>query len=690
MEMRSFAYPDWLFPAVVFGALVIFGTMIFGQALRPKYRRLYGRAALLHALRNALLPSIWVQIYMWLALIVVWTPVWWISVFASGLTGLGTPTGWFFTLFLSFYGIWFLRGVAGYSVNRAFDVSSTRDAAPVVIKKRVAVIGAGMAGLVAAKELKEEGHDVVVFERTSGPGGVWASSKVKGGVAWGTTMTSTGALNSTLSDTVTNVYHPEHEKWPRHFNRKEFLGAIEDYRDQHKVFENALRCKTEVLGMDLLSDQRWCLSIRDNSSGAMSEEEFDAVTICTGLNKQAFIPDIAGQDSFAGTQVHIEDYRPINGEQYAGKRVLVVGLGETSSDVVKNLVDNGVEHVYISQRGATFVIPRDVANLPADHVETRLAHDGPMFHRFAMIFLGIAPSTLFPLLGSYRIRPTIFRHFWRITVLNHPKKWELWRLGSLNWTKSDHVYGAMESGHATVLRDIDCFKEKSVVFADGNEVEVDAIIYASGYRPGTSLLPAIKGGSEEAPLPTSARDLYKLTIPPHHPNVAVIGYARGQIGAITVSSEIQARWWALLVSEKRALPGAAEMAQFTARMRRNGQRFHQSNRTTGTFGYSVARQEIGCEPDMFKLFFSDLRLWHAVFLGPICSAHFRLRGHGARPESAKQQVLFPNGIQSDHYIDSIDLYANTLPLAVLLVPAFGFYSAVLPGFVFQNATRCYI
>lgn len=692
MTLSSFAYPAWLLPVVLWSAAILFVAMVIGHAIRPKYRRLYGTGALLQSLRNALLPSIWVQIYMWLALIVVMTPIWWLSVLGSELTQVWTPTGWFVTALVLYYGWWFLRGVAGYSVNREFDATAERDAAPAEVKKRVAVIGAGMAGLVAAKELKEEGHDVVVFERTAGPGGVWAASKQKGGVAWGSTMTSTGALNSTLSDTVTQVHHAEHEKWPHHFSRSQFHGFLQDYDAQHSVFEDALRCEAEVLAMNPLADQRWSLSVRDNASGSVSEEAFDAVTICTGLNKQSYTPEIAGQDRFAGTQLHVEDYRPTDGKQYAGKRVLVIGLGETSSDLIKDLVDNGAAHVYVSQRGGTFVIPRDVANLPPDHVETRLAHDGPMFHRFAMILMGAAPVSLFPLMGSYRIRPTIFRHFFRILVLNHPNKWDLWRLGSLNWTKSDNVYAAMESGRATVLRDIDRFEENSVVFADGFEADIDAVIYASGYRPGTSLLPEIgdETGNEPAPLPKNGRDLYKLTIPPHHPNVAVIGYARGQIGAITVSSEIQARWWALLVSGKRSLPTVEEMAEFRDTMRHNGRRFHQTNRTTGTFAYSVARNEIGCEPDMFKLFFTDLRLWHAVLLGPICSAHFRLRGHGARAESAREQLLMSNGIQSEDYIDTVDLYANALPLATLLVPAFGFYSRILPGFIFQNATRSYI
>ncbi|MEM7190569.1 MAG: FAD-dependent oxidoreductase, partial [Pseudomonadota bacterium] len=618
MTFSSFAYPDWLFPFVIWSAAIIFVATVVGHAIRPKYRRLYGGWALLQSLRNAILPTIWVQIYMWLALIVVWTPVWWLAVLGSELTGAWTATGWFLTTVAIFYAWWFLRGIAGFSINREFDATAERDARPAEVKKRVAVVGAGMAGLVAAKELKEEGHDVVVFERTSGPGGVWASSKKKGGVAWGSTMTSTGALNSTLSDTVTQVYHPEHKKWPHHFSRAQFHAFLQDYDAEHKVFDGSIRCESEVLSMSPLNGDRWRLSLRDNTNDAMSEEDFDAVTITTGLNKQAFTPEIAGQDIFAGSQKHVEEYRPDDADQYAGKRVLVVGLGETSSDLVKDLVDRGAEHVYVSQRGGTFVIPRDVANLPPDHVETRLAHDGPMFHRFAMILTVAAPISLFPIMGSYRIRPNIFWQFLRILVLNHPDKLNLWRLGSLNWTKSDNVYAAMQTGRATVLRDIDRFTENGVVFKDGFETEIDAVIYASGYRPGDSLLPEVTGKPGDMPVPRNGRDLYKLTIPPHHPNVAIIGYARGQIGAITVASEIQARWWALLVSGKRSLPPADEMARFTATMRHNGRRFHQTNRTTGTFAYSVARNEIGCEPDMFKLFFSDFRLWYAVFLGPVC------------------------------------------------------------------------
>ncbi len=687
-------YPSWLVPLVASCAATLLLVVVIGNAARPKYRRLFGRWSLGYALWNALLPSLWVQLYLWLALIVLWTPIWWIAAAMSGATGLATASGWFVVAVLVFYGGWVVRGFTGRSVNRSFADRSEADDEPATQPKRVAVIGAGMAGLVAAKELREEGHDVVIFERSAGPGGVWATSKARGGVAWGSTITSTGALNTTLSDSLTEIFHEENAPFPQHLDRRQFLDLLLSYESQHQVFGEALRCHVDVETMTRLPDDRWRLQVRDTLGGGRGDEVFDAVTICTGLNKEPFTPVIDGQDRFLGLQLHAEEYRPEEVQRFAGQRVLVVGMGETSSDVVKDLVDNGAEHVYVSQRGATWVIPRNVGSVPADHVETRLVHDGPMLHRWAMLLSGVAPFALWPIVRPSRIRPPRFRHVFRILVLHHPKKWLLWRLGSINWTKSDNLYFALDTGRATVLRDVESLDERQAVFADGREHEVDAVIYCTGYRPGASLLPAADAdqpnGNEAAPIPRSARDLYKLTVPPDQPNVAVIGFARGQIGAITLSTELQARWWALIVSGKRRLPSPAEMRAHATSLRHHGRRFHQPTRTTLCFAYSVARQDIGCEPDLFKLFMTDRRLWFNVLMGPICGAHFRLRGPHAKPESSRAQLMMPQAVQSDDYIDSVDLLTSTLPLAALVVPLFGAYSRLLPGFNARSATRSYI
>lgn len=686
-------YPSWLVPFVVTCAAGLFVVVVVGNAVRPKYRRLYGRRALAFSLWNAVLPSVWVQGYLWTALIVMWAPVWGLAGIVSRATGVATATTWFVAAVMLFYGGWLVRGFAGYSVNRSFADRAVTDEAPPLRRRRVAVIGAGMAGMVAAKELREEGHDVVVYERTGGPGGVWAASKARGGTAWGSTMTSTGALNTTLSDSVTQVHHADNPHFPHHLTRQQFRELLAAYEARHRVFDDVLRCNAEVESLRRLPGDRWQLGIRDVETGARVDEAFDAVTICTGLNNAPRTPVIDGQEHFAGPQLHAQDYRPGDSHRFAGRRVLVVGMGETSSDVVKDLVDTGAEHVHVSQRGPTWVIPRDVASIPPDHVETRLVHDGPMLHRWAMLLTGVAPFALWPLLRHGRLRTHRLRHVFRILVAHHPRKWLLWRLGSINWTKSDNLYFALDTGRATVHRGVERLEARRVVFADGSAHEIDAVVYCTGYGPGPSLLPPVPAaGGDGAPraIPRTARDLYKLTVPPDHPNVAFIGFARGQIGAVTLSTELQARWWALLVSGKRHLPSRREMRRHAAMLRHHGRRFHQPTRTTPCFAYSIARQDIGCEPDLFTLFLTDRRLWFAVLMGPICAAHFRLRGPHATYDTARAQLLMPQAVQSDGYVDSVDLLTATMPLAALVIPLYGAYSRLLPGFNVRNATRSYI
>lgn len=52
--------------------------------------------------------------------------------------------------------------------------------------------------------------------------------------------------------------------------------------------------------------------------------------------------------------------------------------------------------------------------------------------------------------------------------------------------------------------------------------------------------------------------------------------------------------------------------------------------------------------------------------------------------------LMPRAVQSDDYIDAVDLLTSTLPLAALVIPLYGAYSRPLPGFNVENATRSYI
>lgn len=191
-----------------------------------------------------------------------------------------------------------------------------------------------------------------------------------------------------------------------------------------------------------------------------------------------------------------------------------MGLGETPSDLVKDLVEHGAAQVHVSQRCGTWVIPREVAKPPSDHCETRLVHDRPMFHRIAMLICGAALAAFWslqptqglvagadaPHSGSAPSR--------QVDPLAH-------RVAELDQVRQ-HLPGARYGAGKPAW---------GCQPARRKQGHLHGRHKSAGYQPGTLLLPPLKR-AEAAPLPRNARDLCKLTIPPHHPTIAFIGYAQ--------------------------------------------------------------------------------------------------------------------------------------------------------------------
>lgn len=687
--------PPWLGKILLLSVSAHLSAVVLLQAFRPKFIRLHGWKSIFRAL--AALPAALLQIgYVWLALVVL-TLVWWtISVLLAGLVDrLGwssvTPTTVFLIGVISLYSTFLLRGFLGGGVNAKFRHVRLSDEELPDRRKRVAIIGAGMAGLVATKELKEEGHDVVVFERTEGWGGVWAGSKKRGGRAWSTTSTSTGSLNSTFSDCPMPIYNEENGVTPLHFSRQQFLDMLVSYNDRYSVFDDCLRTETEVTSIRQLDGGRW--EVMSESDGTSSVESFDALTICTGLNHEPWTPDLPGRGSFRGRELHVDDYDPTQPDAYAGKRVLIVGIGETAADLARELADNGAGHIYAAPRNPTLTLDRNFGSLPPDYVESRLVYSGPMFNRWALL-LSSLPAMLTNRWGPSRTPTRRARDWFRLlrpqdTIKAFPSV-----IASANTTKSDNLWHVLDQGRGTLTKPIAAVSPSGVMLSDGSDLAVDAIVYCTGYRTKNSFLPPIADDPGQGEIvrkePLSARQLYKLTIHPDYENVAVIGFARGLVGAITVSSEMQARWWALLVSGKRTLPSVTDMRADIDYLGRKGGRFGQPARATMTFANSLARNEIGCEPDMFALFRTDLRLWWQTWSGVICNSHYRIHGVHAKPDLARQQLLMPYSLHDPRYRDSVDMFYNIVPLSLLLIPAWSLLDKVLPGFATRSALNSYI
>jgi cation diffusion facilitator CzcD-associated flavoprotein CzcO len=104
---------------------------------------------------------------------------------------------------------------------------------------KVAIIGAGFAGLSSAKVLKLFGHEVTVFEKDSDVGGVWSASRRYPGV---TTQNNKGTYH--LSD------FPMPRSYPEYPSGEQVQAYLASYADHFDVTPH-LRLGTEVLSVDL-------------------------------------------------------------------------------------------------------------------------------------------------------------------------------------------------------------------------------------------------------------------------------------------------------------------------------------------------------------------------------------------------------------------------------------------------------
>ena len=203
---------------------------------------------------------------------------------------------------------------------------------------RVAVIGAGAAGLVAARELSRGNHDVAVYEQSMNLGGIWVYQEKserdplgQSGPRLHASMYKT--LRTNLPRDVMAFFDFSFDSegggkdsWPRYPGHAEVLSYLQRFADAFDV-ERLISFNAKVLRVH--RGDKWTLLI-DSKKGRI-EEKFDALAVCNGHYAEPRVPNIPGIKSFPGLMMHSHNYRAR--DSFTNKRVAVIGTAASGVDL---------------------------------------------------------------------------------------------------------------------------------------------------------------------------------------------------------------------------------------------------------------------------------------------------------------------------------------------------------------------
>lgn len=467
----------------------------------------------------------------------------------------------------------------------------------------VTIIGAGWSGLVACKSMLEEGLSVVAIEKREGIGGVWMYSDDP---TIPTVMKSTCCTSSTTVTEMSDFPMPEEiGMFPHNIDVLEYL---ESYAEEFNLMPH-IQLNTSVSKVEK-EGEVWHLTC---SSGDTYTSTY--LIIATGVvqkpNRDLEKTMLKG---YTGKIFHASEIKaPI--DEFKNKRLLLLGGGETASDICMEWFDH-VDFTYWS-------IPR------GQH----------FFRKYAKVVPWGKPNALDK--ASSRMLKTIAPYIKGKPGLSWVCKWTT--NGSLlayqghgipEWKNDAEFFRFFINKNGKVLDLVD-YKRlvpkggitacqcKEVTFVDGTREEFDLVIMSTGYKVEYPYLPERYSNKD-------VRDRYKFVFDVEDPSIAFIGLVRPVVGSIVGISEIQARLAARIYSKNVPLPlletrmdvVKKDFTFWSNHFKNTSQRIEG---LVEAFTYVDDLAELAqVYPDYLSLFKRNPKHWFIAFFSPFNTATYRL------------------------------------------------------------------
>ncbi|MFJ3228372.1 flavin-containing monooxygenase [Streptomyces sp. NPDC086783] len=320
--------------------------------------------------------------------------------------------------------------------------SSTPRSVPSHEDRPVYVIGGGPGGLAAAYALRSRGVRAVVLERSDRVGASWRRHYDR------LHLHTTRRLSA-----LPGLAMPR--SFGRWVSRDNVVRYLEKYAEHHEL---EIVTGVEVSRIERSGDD-WLLHATGGRRLTGS-----AVVVATGHNHTPRLPDWPGRDAYTGELLHAGEYR--NAAPYAGRDVLVVGIGNTGAEIAVDLVEGGASRVRLAVRTAPHIVRRSTAGWAA---------------QFTGILVRRLPVRLVDRLAGPLARvsvPDLSAH-----GLPRPDTglYSRVREGAIP-VQDVGLLDAVRKGRVEIVGAVESFEDGKVVLAGGDRIGPDVVIAATGYR----------------------------------------------------------------------------------------------------------------------------------------------------------------------------------------------------------------
>jgi cation diffusion facilitator CzcD-associated flavoprotein CzcO len=384
-----------------------------------------------------------------------------------------------------------------------------------------AIIGAGISGLTAGKMLGDYGVPYTCFESSDRIGGNWAFGNPNGhSSAYRSLHIDTSKHQLSFKDFPMPDDYPD---FPHHTQIKAYLESYAEAFD----LKSRIEFENGVQHAERLPGGGWRLTTE-----AGQTREFEFLVVANGHHWDPRFPDFPGE--FTGLTMHSHHYvDPRTPHDLSGKRILVVGLGNSAADITVELSSRALQNeVTLSTRSGAWIVPKSFAGKPADKYYRTSPYVPLKWQR--KLAAAMQPFTA----GrpeDYGL-PTPNHGFFEA----HP-------------TQSVELPLRLGSGDVVAKGNVTLLDGRTVHFEDGTSREIDVIVHATGYN---ITFPFFDPAFLSAP--DNHLRLFKRMFRPGLDDLAFVGFAQAT-PTLFPFVECQTRLLGAYLVGRYALPDVAEM-----------------------------------------------------------------------------------------------------------------------------------